>query len=185
MGKKEDTSGDLHDDLRDRKSCILGPLPIEYFSCESGGIGRRTRLRIWRVKPWGFESPLSHQTLAVILIPRHVHLSRVALGAICGLVFGTIVVGIMRPMTLPDKKAAITAALSARFGIGFVIGAARLPRPGWCVGLLFGRLLSIPDGLLRNLTRQLGHGSGRRDPSSASSQSDSESSLAKPGKAPY
>jgi hypothetical protein len=30
---------------------------------ESGGIGRRTRLRIWRVKPWGFESPLSHQQL--------------------------------------------------------------------------------------------------------------------------
>ena len=28
---------------------------------ESGGIGRRTRLRIWRVKPWGFKSPLSHQ----------------------------------------------------------------------------------------------------------------------------
>src|SRR5579864_2858215 len=31
-------------------------------ACESGGIGRRTRLRIWRVKPWGFESPLSHQS---------------------------------------------------------------------------------------------------------------------------
>ena len=29
---------------------------------ESGEIGRRTRLRIWRVTPWGFESPLSHQT---------------------------------------------------------------------------------------------------------------------------
>ena len=28
--------------------------------CESGGIGRRTRLRIWRGNPWGFESPLSH-----------------------------------------------------------------------------------------------------------------------------
>ena len=28
---------------------------------ESGGIGRRTRLRIWRVTPWGFKSPLSHQ----------------------------------------------------------------------------------------------------------------------------
>src|SRR5581483_4834620 len=27
----------------------------------SGGIGRRTRLRIWRRKAWGFESPLSHQ----------------------------------------------------------------------------------------------------------------------------
>ena len=30
---------------------------------ESGGIGRRTRLRIWRGNPWGFESPLSHQCL--------------------------------------------------------------------------------------------------------------------------
>jgi hypothetical protein len=34
--------------------------------CESGGIGRRTRLRIWRVKPWGFESPLSHQQLSIV-----------------------------------------------------------------------------------------------------------------------
>src|SRR5882724_809170 len=29
-------------------------------SCESGGIGRRARLRIWYRKVWGFESPLSH-----------------------------------------------------------------------------------------------------------------------------
>lgn len=28
---------------------------------ESGGIGKRTRLRIWRSRPWGFKSPLSHQ----------------------------------------------------------------------------------------------------------------------------
>jgi hypothetical protein len=34
---------------------------VQSYSSESGGIGRRTRLRIWRVKPWGFESPLSHQ----------------------------------------------------------------------------------------------------------------------------
>ena len=34
-------------------------------SCESGGIGRRTRLRIWRGNPWGFESPLSHQPTLV------------------------------------------------------------------------------------------------------------------------
>ena len=33
----------------------------EAAQCESGGIGRRTRLRIWRGNPWGFESPLSHQ----------------------------------------------------------------------------------------------------------------------------
>jgi hypothetical protein len=37
---------------------------LGFGCCESGGIGRRTRLRIWRVKPWGFESPLSHQQLA-------------------------------------------------------------------------------------------------------------------------
>src|SRR6476661_1087030 len=29
-------------------------------SRESGETGRRTRLRIWRRKAWGFESPLSH-----------------------------------------------------------------------------------------------------------------------------
>jgi hypothetical protein len=31
------------------------------MKCESGEIGRRTRLRIWRSNPWGFKSPLSHQ----------------------------------------------------------------------------------------------------------------------------
>jgi len=75
-------------------------------------------------------------------------MSRVLLGAICGLVFGAIDVGIMLPMTFPDKRAAITAAFIARFGIGFVIGAVRLPWPGWCVGLLFGLLLSIPDAII-------------------------------------
>ena len=29
--------------------------------CESGGIGRRTGFRFQRGRPWGFESPLSHQ----------------------------------------------------------------------------------------------------------------------------
>ena len=75
-------------------------------------------------------------------------MSRVVLGAICGLVFGAIDVGIMLPMTFSDKRAAITAAFIARFGIGFVIGAVRLPWSGWCVGLLFGLLLSIPDAII-------------------------------------
>jgi len=56
-------------------------------------------------------------------------MSRVLLGTICGLVFGIADVGIMLPMSFPDKKAALTAAFIARFGIGFVIGAARLPSP--------------------------------------------------------
>lgn len=59
--------------------------------------------------------------------------------------FGAVDIGIMLQMSFPDKKAAITAAFIARFGIGFAIGSARLPWPGWAVGLIFGLLLSIPD----------------------------------------
>lgn len=75
-------------------------------------------------------------------------MSRILLGIICGLVFGAIDIGVMLPMSFPDKRAAITAAFIARFGIGFVIGAARLPWPGWAVGLTFGLLLSIPDAII-------------------------------------
>ena len=75
-------------------------------------------------------------------------MSRLMLGVVCGLVFGVIDIGIMLPMSFPDKRAAITAAFIARFGIGFAIGAARLPWPGWLVGLVFGLLLSIPDAII-------------------------------------
>ena len=75
-------------------------------------------------------------------------MSRILLGAVCGLVFGAIDVGIMMPMAFPDKQAAITAAFIARFGIGFVIGAVQLPWPGWLIGLCFGLLLSIPDAII-------------------------------------
>src|SRR5258708_36615272 len=75
-------------------------------------------------------------------------MSKVALGVICGLVFGAVDIANMLPMSFSDKKAAITAAFIARFGIGFVIGAARLPWPGWVVGLFFGLLLSIPDAII-------------------------------------
>lgn len=75
-------------------------------------------------------------------------MSRILLGVICGLAFGVIDVGIMMPMSFPDKRAAITAAFIARFGIGFAIGAARLPWPNWVVGLVFGLLLSIPDAII-------------------------------------
>jgi hypothetical protein len=75
-------------------------------------------------------------------------MSRLMLGVVCGLVFGAIDICIMLPMTFPDKRAAITAAFIARFGIGFAIGAARLPWPGWLVGLVFGLLLSIPDAII-------------------------------------
>jgi hypothetical protein len=92
----------------------------------------------WFTRHGQFKSSLKGRT----------QMSRVLLGVICGLVFGAIDIGIMLPMSFPDKKAAITAAFIARFGIGFVIGAARLPWPGWAVGLCFGLLLSIPDALI-------------------------------------
>src|SRR5262244_28147 len=52
---------------RSRKIPQSITIKSELPSCESGGIGRRTRLRIWRVKPWGFESPLSHQIFFLCL----------------------------------------------------------------------------------------------------------------------
>lgn len=75
-------------------------------------------------------------------------MSKLMLGVICGLAFGIVDVAIMLPMSFPDKRAAITAAFIARFGIGFAIGAARLPWPGWLAGLCFGLLLSVPDAII-------------------------------------
>src|SRR6202048_373901 len=40
---------------------VVVAAPVSAAPSESGEIGRRTRLRIWRSNPWGFKSPLSHQ----------------------------------------------------------------------------------------------------------------------------
>ena len=40
---------------------LLATVENRFQQRESGGIGRRARLRIWYRKVWGFESPLSHQ----------------------------------------------------------------------------------------------------------------------------
>lgn len=54
----------------------------------------------------------------------------------------------MLPLSFEDKTAALTGAFLNRFAIGFVIGAARLPLPGWASGLVFGLLLSVPDAII-------------------------------------
>jgi hypothetical protein len=54
----------------------------------------------------------------------------------------------MIPLTFEDKRAAMLGAFISRFGIGFVIGAASLPVPGWLGGLIFGVLLSVPDAII-------------------------------------
>ncbi|HEY0405723.1 MAG TPA: hypothetical protein VGC89_08340 [Pyrinomonadaceae bacterium] len=75
-------------------------------------------------------------------------MSKLALGIICGLVFGAFAVATMIPLEFPDKRAALAGAFIKRFAIGFVIGATDVPIPSWARGLLFGLLLSLPDAII-------------------------------------
>jgi len=75
-------------------------------------------------------------------------MSRLMLGAVCGLVYGVLSAASMIPLSFQDKTAALTGAFLNRFAIGFVIGAARLPLPDWAGGLVFGILLSLPDAII-------------------------------------
>jgi hypothetical protein len=75
-------------------------------------------------------------------------MSRLALGTICGLIYGALSAASMIPLTFQDKRAALLGAFLNRFAIGFVIGAARLPLPSWATGLVFGMLLSLPDAII-------------------------------------
>src|SRR5215204_7263918 len=75
-------------------------------------------------------------------------MSRILVGSICGVVFGALMVVMMLPIEFPDKPAALIGAFLNRFGVGFVIGAANLPLPGWVTGMIFGLLLSLPDAII-------------------------------------
>ena len=75
-------------------------------------------------------------------------MSRILLGAICGTIYGALSAATMLPLTFTDKPAALVGAFLNRFAIGFVIGAARLPLPGWAGGLIMGLLLSLPDAII-------------------------------------
>ena len=76
-------------------------------------------------------------------------MSKVILGLISGVIFGALDVGLMLPMSFPDKTTALLGAFTSRFAIGFVIGCVQLPSwPGWAVGLFFGLLLSLPDAII-------------------------------------
>ena len=70
-------------------------------------------------------------------------------GLLSGTIFGLISVGIMLPMSFPDKTTALLAAFFSRFGIGLVIALVQLPSwPGWLIGLALGVLLSLPNALV-------------------------------------
>ena len=76
-------------------------------------------------------------------------MSRLVVGLLCGLIFGAVDVALMLPMSFPDKRTALLAAFTSRFGIGFVIPLLQLPNwPGWLIGLAAGLLLSLPDAIV-------------------------------------
>ena len=75
-------------------------------------------------------------------------MSRLLLGASCGVIYGALSAASMLPLSFTNKTAALTGAFLNRFAIGFVIGAARLPLPDWATGLVFGILLSLPDAII-------------------------------------
>jgi len=75
-------------------------------------------------------------------------MSKVALGVVCGIVFGAVDVLLMIPLQFNDKKTAMAGAFVNRFAIGLVIGATNLSLPGWLAGLMWGVLLSLPDAII-------------------------------------
>src|SRR4051794_28682658 len=73
----------------------------------------------------------------------------IASGMVSGIAFGAVSVGLMLPLSFPDKRTALLAAFCSRFAIGFVIACVALPSwPGWAVGFFFGLLLSLPDAII-------------------------------------
>lgn len=75
-------------------------------------------------------------------------MSNPVLGLIAGLIFGAVSVGLMIPMSFPEKRAALLGAFTERLAIGLVIGCVQLAWPGWAVGLFFGLLLSLPSAII-------------------------------------
>lgn len=75
-------------------------------------------------------------------------MERMTLGIVCGIVYGALSAASMIPLSFPDKRAALLGAFLNRFAIGFVIGIAQVPWPGWLLGLVVGILLSLPDAII-------------------------------------
>ena len=81
--------------------------------------------------------------------PSNQGMTPLSAGLLSGLIFGAFSVGIMLPMSFPDKTAALLAAFLSRFGIGLVIAVIQIPAwPGWLIGLIFGLRLSLPSAII-------------------------------------
>lgn len=75
-------------------------------------------------------------------------MSHLQFGLLAGVLFGSLAVALMLPMSFPDKHTALAAAFASRFAIGLLAATAVLPMPAWAAGLLVGFLISLPDALV-------------------------------------
>jgi len=75
-------------------------------------------------------------------------MSALAFGLVAGVVFGALSVGLMLPLSFPDKTTALLGAFADRFAIGFLVPLVSMPAPGWVRGLLVGLLISLPSAIL-------------------------------------
>jgi hypothetical protein len=75
-------------------------------------------------------------------------MTRVTLGVLLGSVIGAVDVGLMLPLTFPDKRAAVAGAFFARFALGFFAATVRLPMSPIASGLVVGILTSVPDAII-------------------------------------
>ena len=78
-------------------------------------------------------------------------MSKVVLGAICGLVFGVVDVLIMIPLKYENNRKrteAMSAAFLGRFMIGFLIPNVELGIHPALTGLLLGTGLSLPSAII-------------------------------------
>lgn len=82
-------------------------------------------------------------------------MNRLVLGVICGLVWGTLTIVSMLPLTFTDKTAALTGAFFNRFAIGALLGAvigspqvAALGVPPWIIGVVVALVISASDAIV-------------------------------------
>ena len=75
-------------------------------------------------------------------------MTRVTLGVLLGLVIGAADVGLMLPLSFPDKRAALLGAFFGRFALGFFAATVRLPISPVASGLVVAILTSVPDAII-------------------------------------
>ena len=72
----------------------------------------------------------------------------VTFALVTGIVFGSLTVLSMLPLTFADRPVALLGAFLSRFAIGFLIPFCKLPMRPYASGALVGLLISLPDAVI-------------------------------------